>query len=163
MAASGNAVAVGLIASLARPGGNTTGSAYFSPELNAKRLELLKEAFPHLRRVAVLLNPDNPANTPVLHAMALTATSLKVVLEQFGARGPSEFESAFAAMATRRVDALVNIDDPMLMGGARGLAAFAAQRRRLSTGFKEFAEAGGLMAYAVDLPKLSRRARRVCG
>ncbi len=157
MAASGDAVATGLIASLARPGGNLTGFTYFSPELNAKRLELLKEVLPRLRRTAVLVNPDNPANAPVLHAMARTAASLHVALDQFEARGPGEFESAFTVMAKRRVDALANIDDPMLVSDARRLAALAAKSRLPSTGFKEFAEAGGLMAYAVDLPELSRR------
>jgi putative ABC transport system substrate-binding protein len=158
MAAIGDAVATGLVASLARPGGNITGSTFFSPETNAKGLERLKEAVPRIRRVAVLANPDNPQAGPALRAMALTATSLKVALLQFEARGPSEFESAFTAMARGRVDALAILDDGMLIANAGGLAALAAQRRLPSVGFKEFAQADGLMGYGVDLPELFRRA-----
>jgi putative ABC transport system substrate-binding protein len=158
MAISGDALATGLVASLARPGGNITGSTFFSPELTAKRLELLKEAAPRLRRFAVLVNPDNPIKGPTLHAMALTATSLKLELQPFEARGPSDFEGAFDAMVKKRVDALVIIDDPMLIANAGGLAALAAKSRLPSTGFKTFAEAGGLMGYGVNLSELSRHA-----
>jgi len=90
--------------------------------------------------------------------MALTATSLKVALQQFEARGPSEFESAFTAMAKRRIEALVTTNDAMLIANAGGLAALAAQRRLPSVGFKQFAQAGGLMSYGVDFPGLYRRA-----
>jgi len=115
MAVTGDALAAGLVTSLARSGGNITGSTFFRPEVTAKRLELLKEAVPRIRRVAVLFNPDDPGTTPILRAMALTATSLKVALEQFESRGPSEFESVFAAMATRQIDALVTtVDFPEL-------------------------------------------------
>ena len=158
MAATGDAIGSGLVASLARSGGNITGTTHFSPEINAKRLELLKEAVPRLRRVAVLVNPDDPGTAPILRAMALTATSLKLELQLFEARGPSEFERAFAAMAQRRSEALVTMNDPMLMSNAGGLAALAAQRRLPSVGFKEFAQAGGLMAYGVDFPGLYRHA-----
>jgi putative ABC transport system substrate-binding protein len=158
MVVSGDAVAAGLISSLARPGGNVTGSTFISPEVTAKRLELLKEAFPRLRRVAVLLNPENPANPPILHAMELTAASLKVALQRFEVRGPSEFESAVTAMAKRRVDAVVITDDPMLIANLGELAALAVKSRLPSMGFKEFAQAGGLMAYAVNLPELFRHA-----
>ncbi len=158
MAVSGDAVATGLVASLARPGGNLTGGTYFSPELNAKGLELLKEAFPRIRRVAVLVNPDNPQKGPMLRAMALTAGPLKLELQQFEARGPNEFESVFAAMAKQRVDAFVTHDDSVLIDNARGLAALAAKGRLPSTGFKTFAEAGGLMGYGVNFPEMYRRA-----
>jgi putative ABC transport system substrate-binding protein len=158
MATSGDAVASGLITSLARPGGNITGSTYFSPELNAKQLELLKEAFPGLQRVAVLQNPDNPAEVQVLHTMALTATPLKLELQSFEARGPGDFESAFTAMAKWRIGALVITDDSMLIANAGGLAALVAQRRLPAIGFKDFAQAGGLFAYGVDLPELFRYA-----
>jgi putative ABC transport system substrate-binding protein len=121
-------------------------------------LELLKEAFPRLRRVAILLNPDNPGSAPVLHAMELTATSLKLTLQEFEVRGPREFESAFTAMAKRRVDAVVITDDPMLIANVGELAALAAKSRLPSMGFKEFGQAGGLMAYAVSLPELFRHA-----
>jgi ABC-type uncharacterized transport system substrate-binding protein len=159
MAVSGDAVATGLVASLARSGGNITGTTFFSPELNAKGVELLKEAVPRIRRVAVLVNPDNPLKGPTLHGMARTATSLKLELQPVETRGPREFESAFAAMATQRVDALAITDDLILINNARGLAALATKRRLPSTaGFREFATAGGLMSYGVDLPGQFRQA-----
>jgi putative ABC transport system substrate-binding protein len=158
IAAVGDAVASGLVASLARPGGNVTGLSYFLPELTAKRLELLKEAVPRIARVALLLNPDNPANGPILQAVNARATALKVEVRQVEARGPQDFEGALSAVASRRGDALVVIDDGTLVANARGVAALAAKTRLPSIGFKEFAEAGGLMAYGVNFLDMFRRA-----
>jgi ABC transporter substrate binding protein len=84
----GEAVAIGAVEGLARPGGNVTGSSFFVPELNAKRLEVLKEAFPRLSRVGVLLNRDNAVNMHVLKAMEQTAQALKIQLQSVEARGP---------------------------------------------------------------------------
>ncbi len=147
----------GLIASVARPGGNVTGSTFFNPELSAKRLELLKNAMPRITQVAVLLNPENPVNGPVLEAMESTAKLLKVRLQQFEARGPNEFEGAFSAMAKRRVDAVAIIEDGVLIAHARGIADLAVRHRLPSTGFREFAEAGGLVGYGVNFPEMFRR------
>jgi putative ABC transport system substrate-binding protein len=158
MAAVGDPVASGLVASLARPGGNMTGSAFFNLELGAKRLELLKEAVPRTKRVAVLLNLDNPVSGLIIDVMEPTAKSLKVELQQFKVRGPNEFESAFTAMAKRRVDAVVINEEPMLIANAKGIADLAAKQRLPSIGFKEIAEAGGLMAYGVNIPEMWRRA-----
>ena len=158
MAVSGDAVATGLVPSIARPGGNLTGSTFFNPELAAKRLELLKEAVPRITRVAVLLNPDNPVNGPVLQVVGATARALKVEIPQFELRGPGDFEGAFSAMAKRRVEALLIIEDGMLIANARGVADLAAKKRLPSTGFKEFAEAGGLVGYGVNFPEMFRRA-----
>ncbi len=158
MAVVGDAVATGLVASIARPGANLTGSAFFNPEVAAKRLELLKEAVPRIARVAILLNPDNPVNGPILQAVDATANALKVEVQQVEARGPKDFEGVFSAVARRRMDALMVQDDGMLIANARGLAELAAKKRLPSTGFKEFAEAGGLMAYAVNFLDMFRRA-----
>ncbi|MFZ2135543.1 MAG: ABC transporter substrate-binding protein [Xanthobacteraceae bacterium] len=122
-ATAGDAVASGLVMSLARPGGNLTGSTYFIPELSAKQLELLKEVIPGLTDVAILLNPANPMNEPVVPAMKQTAQSLKVELHQFGISDPAELEGAFAAMAARRVGALVAIDDATLIANAALIAS----------------------------------------
>src|SRR5258706_4288012 len=103
----GDAIAMGFVSSLARPGGNVTGTTYFTPELAAKRLEFLKEATPSLARAGVLFNPANAAALPVLAAMRLTAQSLKVELSEFAARDASDLEDAFAAMAAKSVAALV--------------------------------------------------------
>jgi len=159
MASGGDPVATGLVTSLARPGGNVTGMAGFSPELMVKRLELLKDVFPRARQVAVLFNPDNPSHIKIsLPVMDAAAKSLKLELHQFGARGPGEFESAFAAMAKRRVDAVVTSQDSMLTDNAGAIANLAAKMRLPSVGFPEFAEAGGLMAYGVNRVEFFRRA-----
>ena len=155
---SGDPVATGLVASLARPGGNVTGSTFFQPELAAKRLELLRDALPRTRRVAVLLNPDQSSHPLIFQAMELTAKSLKLELHQFGVRGPDEFESAFAAMAKRRVDAVAIIEDPSTIANAKAVADLAARKRLPSIGHVELAEAGGLMAYGVNIPEMWRRA-----
>jgi ABC transporter substrate binding protein len=102
MAAIGDAEASGVVASLARPGGNVTGLTFFNPELAAKRLELLKETLPDLTDVGVLLNPVNPINEPIVPVMRRTAEPLKLNLHQFGVRDPAEFEAAFTEMAAKR-------------------------------------------------------------
>src|SRR5882757_9701346 len=158
IAVVGDAVASGLVASLARPGGNITGLTFFQPELNAKRLELLKETVPDLTDVGVLLNPANQMNEPVLPQVAQVAQSLKLELHQFDVRGPGEFEGAFAAMAAKRVRALVVFDDAMLIGNAKAVAALALKQGLYSCGFLDFAPAGGLLAYGVDFPDMFRRA-----
>jgi putative ABC transport system substrate-binding protein len=157
-AASGDAVASGLVSSLARPTENVTGLTYFNPELAAKRLELFKETVPGLVDVGVLTNPANPFGEAIIPAMMLTAQALKLVLYQFGARGPSEFESAFAAMAAKRVRALVVLDDAILIANAPVMAKLALQYRLPSIGWPDFAVAGGLMGYGVNFPDLFGRA-----
>ena len=111
MAISGDAIATGIVTSLARPEANLTGSTFFLPELNAKRLELLKEACPQVARVAALSNPDNPVSKPIIPAMQAAATPLKLEIDAAKAQGPSEFDSAFAAMVKSRVDAVVVTED----------------------------------------------------
>jgi putative ABC transport system substrate-binding protein len=158
IAAIGDAVAVGVVTSLAHPGGNITGTTYFVPELAAKRLEIIRDAMPRVRRVAVLVNPDNPGTEPTLKAMGLTAKALKLELQRFPVRAPAEFDGAFAAMATKRVDAFATYEDPMMLSNAKTLADLAAKRRLPSFGFPELADAGGLLGYGVSLPGMYRRA-----
>ena len=158
MAGSGDAVASGLVASLARPGGNITGLTNSVPQLMAKHLELLKEILPRSRRVAVLLNPDNPSSAEVLKTMDSTAGSLKVELQRFQTQGPGAFESAFSRMAQGRVDAVVVTTDSLFNNNARAIADLAAQRRLPSAGTKEFAEAGGSIGYGWNFPENYRRA-----
>ncbi|MSQ70500.1 MAG: hypothetical protein EXR27_04300 [Betaproteobacteria bacterium] len=97
MATSADPVALGFAASLARPGGNVTGSTFFYFELMAKRLELLKEVKPAMTRVGVLMPRDHPANIPVLAAMGAAAKVLKLELHPIEVRGPAEFDNAFSA------------------------------------------------------------------
>jgi putative ABC transport system substrate-binding protein len=158
MATSADPVALGLVASLARPGGNVTGMAGFNPEVAAKRLELLKDAFPRTRQVAVLLNPDNPSLILNLRAMEVAAKSLKLELHQFVVRRSGDLDSAFAAMAKRRVDAVVFGDDPVFVANAGAIAKLAAKTRLPSVGPIELADAGGLMAYGANRLETFRRA-----
>jgi len=158
MATAGDAVLVGLVASLARPGRNVTGSTFFNPELAAKRLELLREALPRVTRVAVLINPDNPAMGPVLQAMRPTAKSLKLDLQSIEVRGPADFEKGFKAMADKHVGAVVIVEDGMINANIQAVAALATGLRLPSIGMPELAEAGGLMAYGVNFSEMYRRA-----
>ncbi|MBI3373830.1 MAG: ABC transporter substrate-binding protein [Betaproteobacteria bacterium] len=158
MATSGDAVATGIVASLARPGGNVTGTTFLQPEITAKRLEMLKEVHPRARRIAVLVNPDNPATVPMLIAMDGTAKHFKVELQRFEARGPNEFEFAIAAMVTQRIEAFVLPEDPLFTSNAKIVADLVAKRRLSSIGFAGYAEAGGLMEYGPDLVEMNRRA-----
>ncbi len=158
MATSGDAEASGLVESLARPGGNVTGLTFFNPELAAKRFELLKEILPGLTEVGLLLNPANPINEQIVPAIKLTAQALRLEVHPFGVRGPAEFEGAFAAMAARRVGAVVVIDDATLIANAPAVARLALQQRLPSSGWPDYAVAGGLIAYGVNFPDLFRRA-----
>lgn len=158
MAISGDAVATGLVTSIARPGGNLTGSTFFFPELMAKRLELLKEAVPRANRITAFANADNLATRPALTAMALRAESLTVDVAAVQVRGPGEFASAFLAMAKARADGVVVIDDPMLIANAQHIADLAAKHRIPAIGDREYVDVGGLMAYAVNFPDAWRHA-----
>ena len=157
-AAIGDALAVGVVTSLARPGGNITGTTFLNPELAAKRLEILRDAIPRTRRVGVVFNPDNPGHQALLKAMGQTAKALKLELHQFPARKPEEFDDAFAAMAAKRVDAYVAIEDPVTLANAKALADLAAKRRLPSIGFADFADVGGLIGFGVSIPDMFRRA-----
>jgi putative ABC transport system substrate-binding protein len=158
---SGDAVAVGLVTSLARPGGNMTGSTIFATELQAKRLELLKDLSPRLTQVAVLLKTDNPYNWLTLQAMQNAARSMKVTVHEYSARQPGELDSTVAAMAKRRVGAVVLTEDPMLLSNATEIAALAIKHRLPSAGFNGFAEVGGLMSYGANFLELYRRAASI--
>jgi putative ABC transport system substrate-binding protein len=158
MAVTADAVGTGLIASLARPGGNVTGTTVLNPQLMAKRLELLKSIVPAMTQAAVLLNSGNAANGPARQAMEMTAQSLKMELHPFELRDSGELETAFAAMANRKIDALVVHDDQVLIAAAQVIATLAAKESLPSCGFLEFAAAGGLSAYGVNFVALCRRA-----
>jgi putative ABC transport system substrate-binding protein len=128
LALVGDPVATGIVASLARPGGNVTGQSFFAPELAAKRIELLKELMPQMTQVAVLVNPSNPAGMGAeLQAMETAARSLKIELKQLLVRGPNEFESAFEQM--QQVSAVAISDDGMLIANIRAIVAVAMKRR----------------------------------
>src|SRR5215469_7562329 len=142
-------VGTGLIKSLARPGGNVTGtSGSAGLEWVAKQLELLKETVPKIRRVAILSNPDNAYHQLAIREVNIAARSLGVQLQLLEARGPKEFDGAFAAMAKERVGALLVLSDAIFASHRTRLADLAA-RSRLPAAFgqRDSVEAGGLMSY----------------
>ena len=158
MAVAGDAVAEGLVPSLAHPGGNITGSTFFGPEVSAKRLEILKSAAPRLARIAVLVNPSRDDYGVTLNAVKKTATALSVELFEVPARSPQEFEGAFAVMARQKADGMLVISDSMFVANMRRLGELAAARGLPAAGSDEFADGGGLLAYGVHFPELWRRA-----
>jgi putative ABC transport system substrate-binding protein len=158
VAVTGDAVATGLVQSLARPGGNVTGSSFFYPELNAKRVEILKEALPHLRRVAVLMNDTNAGNVVTFQAMTETARTVGLDVVQIFAHSADGFEAAFAHMVKVRAEAAVVYEDPLFVAEAARLAALAERHRLPSVGFREYADAGGLLAFGVNFADAWRRA-----
>ena len=157
-ATSSDLVASGHAGSLARPGGNVTGSTTFGPEIMAKRLELLKELRPAMRRVAVLLNPANESFAPAGAHMDAAAKSLGLALSRFEARARADFEPAFAAMAGARVEGLV-VQDDTLFGGANAsrIARLALAGRLVSIGSTGLADAGGVIGYGRSDADLYRR------
>ena len=147
MAGVGDPVGTSLVASLAHPGGNLTGTSNLSPPLMVKRLAPLKEARPAMKRVAVLLNPSNPVQQLSFDAMEPAAKSVKIELQKFEARNAAEIQSAFSAMAKKPADAIVITNDSMLIANSGMIAGLAAKQRMLSSGDSEFAQAGGLIGY----------------
>jgi putative tryptophan/tyrosine transport system substrate-binding protein len=158
MAIGGDAVATGLATSLARPGGNVTGSTILVPELNVKRLEFLKMAVPRIGRVALLVHEGSPANEPMLRFMESAAKSLNLMLQTFAASAPDAFDSVFSRMANANVDGVVVFEEPMFVFTAGAVVELAAKRRLPLAGFTEIAEAGGLIGYGVDLVGTIRHA-----
>lgn len=158
LAVTGDAVATGLVQSLARPGENVTGTSFFLAEVNAKRVELLKETLPGLRRVAVLMNATNPANVATFDAMARTARTVSVDAVQVLARSADDFGAAFAQITKGRADAVALYEDPLFIAQAAPLAALAERHRLPSVGFREYADAGGLLGFGVNFRDVWRRA-----
>jgi len=143
MGSVGDPVATRFVASLARPGGNITGISTMLPELVGKQLELLKEVLPKVSRVALLGNPANPGNVPLLRHAQDAARALGVRLQPLEARDLSEVDSAFAAITTERAGAVIVLSDTVLLDHRTRIADHA-RRRRLPTvfGLSEFAHAG---------------------
>ena len=151
-------VAAGFVASVARPEGNITGLSMMTPEVVAKQLGLLREVVPKISRVAVLGNSANPGNAPQLRAAQMAARSLGVRLQPLDARGPSEIDSAFAAMTRERAGAFLVLLDPMLSGQREQIAGLAAKGRLPAMyALRQHVEVGGLMAYGANIFDLFRR------
>jgi putative ABC transport system substrate-binding protein len=160
--AVGDPVTSGLIASLARPGGNLTGLALLSPELVGKCLEQIKEAVPWVSRVAVLWQPGNAperADKEMLNEADLAAGALGLKLYVVKARGPEDFPRAFAEMKRRQVDALTVLSSPVFASERRRIAELAVKNRLPTVfAFRAYVDAGGLMSYGPNIADLFRRA-----
>jgi putative ABC transport system substrate-binding protein len=159
---SGDPVELGLVTSLAQPGGNVTGLSFsVGVEMFGKELELRRETVPTVRRIAVLSNPVNPAHALWTKDAHLAARSLRLQLQLLAARGPQDFDSAFEAMARERAGALLVLADSLFGLHRTRLQGLAAKSRLPAMyGSREYPEAGGLMSYGVDVLDNFRRSAR---
>jgi putative tryptophan/tyrosine transport system substrate-binding protein len=155
----GDPVRAGLIASLARPGGNLTGNTVLSPDLSAKRLQLLREAIPKVVRVAYLVNPENAGTLDVLAELKIAAVAVGVVLIGVEFGSATDFDVAFAGMLRERTEVLLVSNEPFHQLHVGRIIDFLA-KNRIAGMFqtKENVAAGGLMAYGASVPDLFRRA-----
>lgn len=158
MVTSSDAVRTGIVASLARPGGNITGSTFMGPELFAKQLELLRAAVLDLKRVARLVNPANTGVATIYKDTERIATSLKIEESYLEAREPGDFDAAFATAVAKGIQAVVISADPMLQANSAAIADIAAKKRLPSIGRVQFADVGGMIGFGPDPLEPWRRA-----
>ena len=163
-AAMADPVADGLVASLARPGGNITGNTFLGPELGPKRLQLLMEIVPRVTRIAVLQHPEvygERTMRNMLTELQRSANAIGVEVPVLSARGPDDFDNVFASMAITRAGALMILPSPMFYANYRRLVDLAA-KLRLPTMyvFREAVDAGGLVSYGANIPDLGPRAAK---
>jgi len=153
-------VGSGIVSNLARPGGNVTGlSINLGDEFATKWLQLLGEVVPRLSRVAIVWNPTNRSHASFLKAMQASTRPAGTKLLPQGVSNPDQLESAFQVMATGKAQALIALPDPLTVRYRARIVELAAKYRLPAIyGFREFADAGGLMAYGSNLPALSKRA-----
>ena len=158
MAAAGDPLGSGLVASLAHPGGNVTGLSLMAPDLGGKRLQMLKELLPAVSHVSVLWNAANPYPALVFKETQDAGQSLGIQIQSAAVRNPNDFDDAFAAAIGAHADALITVEDPLTVNYRKQIADFAI-KSRLPTmhGIKEFVVVGGLMSYGANIPDLFRR------
>ena len=157
-ATSGDPVESGFVDSIARPGGTMTGISWLSFELVGKRLELLKEAAPGVSRVAILSNPQHPGEQRELRETQSSARAMGITLEYHQARTRAEFDAAYDALSKQNVNGLLVFPEGVTWSNRLGIIDFAAKRRLPSMlGWKEFVEAGGLMAYGPNRDESFKR------
>jgi ABC-type uncharacterized transport system substrate-binding protein len=159
--AMGDPIASGVVASLARPGGNLTGTTRMISEMSVKHVELLKEAYPALSNLAVLWNPNNSSHPPALRAVESSAPPLLLQTRPLEVRSVNDLEPAFRAVIQDRADGLLFIADPIFFIQLSRLADFVTANRLPAIGdFVEFPKSGGLMKYAPSLPDEYRHAAK---
>lgn len=154
---SADPVQLGLVASLARPGGNATGFSFLQDELASKRLELLKEVAPRISRVAFLSNPDHPDNE--LRLAQRAATALGVHLQPIEMRGPNDLDGALQAVTQASVDALYVVASRQTVASLPRIVNFATKNELpLAGGWGAWAQAGGLLSYGPNVGEIVRNA-----
>jgi ABC-type uncharacterized transport system substrate-binding protein len=159
MVAVGDPIGTGIVPSLARPGGNITGLSSIAPDLEGKRLELLKEVIPSLAHVSVFWNPANPFHVGSLKQAQTAAESLRIRLDDLGVRTEEELDPAFAAIVKERPDALLVLADRVFLHNRTRMMDFALKNRLPSVNaYRELVEAGGLMSYGPSYEDMHRRA-----
>jgi len=159
MVGTGDPLRTGLIASLARPGGNVTGLTQLGAEVAGKRLQILKDTVPNVSRVAFLRNRASPAHVPYFNELQAAARGLRLTLQSIEVQEPYEFERAFAEMMRERPDALIVTADAIHQLRQAWIVEFAAKRRLPALyQLKEYVEAGGLMSYGASITDNYRRA-----
>jgi len=159
MATGADQVGLGLAASLAHPGGNVTGVTTLTPDLAAKRYELLRELVPKSTRVAALWHADNaPSGASVRELDSATARA-RVAFRSVGIRSAAELTDAFSTMSRERIDALIVLNSPLIYTERRKIADLALKHKIPAMyGAAEYAEAGGLISYAPSYPEMFRHA-----
>jgi len=156
MAVSNDPVQSGLVASLARPGGNVTGVTFVSSDLAARRLQFLRELSPQLARVAVLWNPDHV--DPEYREIQIAGRTLDVQVQSLEVRSPADFDRAYQTALSLRAEALMPVSSRLLTLDRAGIIAFAAQHRLLlASGWGPWAREGALLSYGPDLDDITRR------
>jgi putative tryptophan/tyrosine transport system substrate-binding protein len=157
-------VRLGLVGSLARPGGNLTGINFFAAELAAKRLELLREVVPAAVRIAVFVNPTNPTTEAALRDVEQAARAIGLQIQVFNVSSVRDIDTAFATLATERADGLFVANDPMFIDRRVQLAQWAAHRSLPAIHQDRlFAEAGGLMSYGASVGDACGRSASTAG
>ena len=155
----GDAVGVGLVSSLAHPGGNLTGSTFITEETIGKQLQLLQEIVPTISGIGVVINSSNPVYGPILRASEAPARALNLKLVVVGVEQSDDFESAFRIAIQARVDGFVVLRDPLLLINRTQLLTLVANSRLPAVyGMREFVDSGGLVSYGPDLAEMYRRA-----
>jgi putative ABC transport system substrate-binding protein len=161
MVNSPDPVHLGLVASLARPGGNITDTTSLSVDMSVTQLQILQEAVSRTSRIAVMWNPDNPWHPATVKALHGESRSLGVQVHTLPVRRPEEFDNAFEAMTKERAQAVLILADPMTFFHRRRLADLAIKHRLpLMGGLREYTEAGGLMSYWADESEQLRNVAR---
>jgi putative ABC transport system substrate-binding protein len=152
-------VVQGVVASLARPGGNLTGLSLQSPDMTGKVLELFKEMLTRAKRIIILVNPANTSSRPILSQVDVAARTLGLEMQTVEVRSPADFADAYAEIARRRADGVVIWNDTMLVRHSATLASLAAKQKLPSMGYHSaLPENGGLASYGPNRSDMLRRA-----